>query len=152
MCIRDRASKIKELEAANLEAKEQIAIMTKIQLRLNAEVEELLGAKKVKLKKVSPGRKTAKKTPASKTKKKSSNSSKSSGSGSGKDDLTLINGIGPVYQKTLNKAGVNTFEQMAAWTKADVKRVEEEIGFGNRITDEGWVKQAKSLLKAKRKK
>ena len=94
------------------------------------------------------------KSPAVK-KNKLASSSKSPGKrltkGSSKDDLTRIVGIGKVYQGKLNKIGVRSYEQIAAWTKKDVQGVEEQLGLGDRIINEKWIKQAKALLKKKSK-
>jgi branched-chain amino acid transport system ATP-binding protein len=42
-----------------------------------------------------------------------------------KDDLKKIKGIGPVNENKLNRKGVKTFEQIAAWKKADIVEVEK---------------------------
>ncbi len=41
--------------------------------------------------------------------------------------------------------GVRTFAQIAEWTAADVKRVEEVLQFDGRIERENWIEQAKLL-------
>lgn len=62
------------------------------------------------------------------------------------DDLKKIRGIGPVFESDLNDKGVYYFRQIAAWKKADIKKIEEVIGkFPGRIERDDWVKQAKSL-------
>jgi large subunit ribosomal protein L21 len=63
------------------------------------------------------------------------------------DDLKKISGLGPVLQKKLNGLGVTTFAQIAAWTEADIERVDAELNFKGRITREDWVGQAKALAK-----
>jgi len=73
---------------------------------------------------------------------------KKTASKSEKDDLSEINGIGPVYSKELNKIGYTTFEQIANLTEADKKKIEEIDGLtAELIESEEWVKQAKALLK-----
>ncbi len=64
------------------------------------------------------------------------------------DDLKLIKGIGPKFEKDLNSKGIYYFRQIAAWKVADVKMVEELIdSIPGRIKRDEWVKQAKSLAK-----
>ena len=64
------------------------------------------------------------------------------------DDLTKLNGVGPAYAKKLNAAGVTTFEQVAAWKKADIEKLDEQIsGLQAKAENEGWVAQAKDLAK-----
>ena len=65
-----------------------------------------------------------------------------------KDDLKVIKGIGPVFEKELNGHGVYYYRQIAIWKKADIEMVENLIGkFPGRIKRDGWVKQAKALAK-----
>jgi predicted flap endonuclease-1-like 5' DNA nuclease len=61
------------------------------------------------------------------------------------DDLELIRGIGPVLKARLNKLGVTTFAQIAAFTEADLARIDEVLDFKGRIAREGWIEQAKAL-------
>ena len=130
--LRSQEKRIMELESENHEAQEKLAAM----MRLRAEAESRA------------------KSPAVK-KNKLASSSKSPGKrltkGSSKDDLTRIVGIGKVYQGKLNKIGVRSYEQIAAWTKKDAQGVEEQLGLGDRIINEKWIKQAKALLKKKSK-
>ncbi len=63
----------------------------------------------------------------------------------GPDELTRINGIGPVLKKKLNNLGIDTFQQIADFSKADIDRVNGELSFKGRIERENWVKQAKKL-------
>ncbi|MBU1225673.1 MAG: hypothetical protein KJ698_00485 [Actinobacteria bacterium] len=66
------------------------------------------------------------------------------------DDLTEIKGIGPFIQATLNDLGVNTFSQIAAWTDEDVEEFGEALViFQGRITREGWVDQARRLMRGR---
>ncbi len=64
-----------------------------------------------------------------------------------KDDLKLIKGIGPVNEGKLNRHGVRTFAQIAAWKKADIVEAEAYLEFDGRIAREEWVTQAKTLAK-----
>jgi branched-chain amino acid transport system ATP-binding protein len=61
------------------------------------------------------------------------------------DKLTLIKGIGPVNEKKLHEHGIFHFEQIAAWTEADVKAAEAYLEFDGRIARENWIGQAKAL-------
>lgn len=61
------------------------------------------------------------------------------------DDLTQLSGVGPALLKKLNAAGISTFEQIAAWTEADVAEFDEKLSFKGRIEREGWIAQAKEL-------
>ena len=67
-----------------------------------------------------------------------------------KDDLTLINGIGPFLEKKLNGIGVFTYEQISNWDDETIEQVTEEIAFfQGRIKRDKWVEQAIDLLKMK---
>ena len=62
------------------------------------------------------------------------------------DDLKLIKGIGPKFEKDLNGKGIYYFRQIGAWKAADVKMVEGVIdSFPGRIGRDEWVRQAKGL-------
>ena len=64
------------------------------------------------------------------------------------DDLKLIKGIGPKFEKDLNGKGVYYFRQIAAWKAKDVKMVEGVIdSFPGRIGRDEWIPQAKGLAK-----
>ncbi|RKQ71325.1 putative flap endonuclease-1-like 5' DNA nuclease [Litorimonas taeanensis] len=74
------------------------------------------------------------------------------------DDLKVIKGIGPKFEKDLNSKGIYYYRQIAAWKAADVKMVEGVIdSIPGRIKRDEWVKQAKGFAtkgvapKAKRK-
>ncbi|RVD55998.1 proton-conducting membrane transporter, partial [Mesorhizobium sp. M8A.F.Ca.ET.023.02.2.1] len=61
------------------------------------------------------------------------------------DNLRRLIGIGPVNEKLLKAQGVTTFAQIAAWTSADIKRIEDVMNFDGRIARERWIEQAKLL-------
>jgi branched-chain amino acid transport system ATP-binding protein len=63
----------------------------------------------------------------------------------GPDQLTLIQGIGPVNERKLHDHGIFHFEQIAAWSDADIAAAEEYLAFEGRIKREDWVGQAKAL-------
>jgi len=62
------------------------------------------------------------------------------------DDLTRIKGVGPKLNQLLNSMGYHHFDQIAAWTGADVAWMDENLqGFRGRVTRDDWVAQAKIL-------
>jgi NADH-quinone oxidoreductase subunit E len=63
------------------------------------------------------------------------------------DDLKKISGIGPKLEQVLNGMGVRRYADVASWSDKDVKRFDEQLGFGGRIARDGWVEQAKTLMK-----
>ncbi len=66
------------------------------------------------------------------------------------DDLTLIQGVGKVVQHRLNKVGVISFEQVAAWSDTEIAYIENNVlgsRFSGRVSREGWQTQAKALMK-----
>lgn len=64
-----------------------------------------------------------------------------------KDDLTLINGVGPKLQEKMYEEGITLFEQIAAWKAADIQEFDEKLSFKGRIERDEWIEQAKSLMK-----
>ena len=65
------------------------------------------------------------------------------------DDLKLIGGVGPALEKKLVAAGITSLTQIAAWKKADVARVDEELDLRGRAERDEWVAQAKDLVAGK---
>ena len=64
------------------------------------------------------------------------------------DDLKLIWGVGPAFEKLLNKIGLWHFDQIASWSAADIEHIDHLLkGFHGRIKRDEWVKQAKKLNK-----
>ncbi len=61
------------------------------------------------------------------------------------DDLTQIRGIGPRIAERLNLLGVARFEQIAAWTAIDVRRLSVILGLGRTISAQKWIEQAALL-------
>lgn len=62
------------------------------------------------------------------------------------DDLTRIKGLGPKLAATLREQGVTGFAQIAAWSEADIDRIDAGLGrFQGRIRRDDWVGQAKLL-------
>jgi len=66
--------------------------------------------------------------------------------GGAPDKLTLIKGIGPVNERKLHEHGIFHFEQIAAWTRADIEAAEAYLEFEGRIAREDWIGQAKALV------
>jgi predicted flap endonuclease-1-like 5' DNA nuclease len=58
------------------------------------------------------------------------------------DDLTVIKGIGPVYQWKLRDAGCNSFKQLAAADPDQLRRM-LDIKNWQRVNVEAWVNQAR---------
>lgn len=61
------------------------------------------------------------------------------------DNLRRLIGIGPVNEKLLKAQGITSFAQIAGWTAADIKRIEDVMNFDGRIARERWIEQAKLL-------
>lgn len=62
------------------------------------------------------------------------------------DDIARIKGVGPKLVALLGELGVTTFAQIAAWSDADVERIDAQLGrFKGRITRDQWIDQAKLL-------
>ena len=61
-----------------------------------------------------------------------------------KDDLSKIHGIGPVFARTLNKMGLNTFVQIARWKPEDIDKVAKKLYTApERIKRGKWIDEAK---------
>ncbi|WP_109467410.1 endonuclease [Albibacillus kandeliae] len=62
------------------------------------------------------------------------------------DNLKKIKGVGPKLEGVLNGVGVYHFDQIAAWSEADVAWADENlVGFKGRVSRDDWVAQAKIL-------
>ncbi|MFZ2030020.1 MAG: hypothetical protein WAU68_06925 [Vitreimonas sp.] len=61
------------------------------------------------------------------------------------DDFTLIDGVSALQQSTLNSLGIYHFDQIAAWTPANVAWVDRYLRLRGRIGEEEWVEQAAEL-------
>jgi predicted flap endonuclease-1-like 5' DNA nuclease len=62
------------------------------------------------------------------------------------DDLRRIKGVGPKLVALLNGLGVTSYAQIAAWSDADIDRMDAQMGsFAGRIRRDNWVEQAKLL-------
>ncbi len=58
------------------------------------------------------------------------------------DDLTVIKGIGPVYQWKLRDAGCNSYKQLAAADPEQLRRM-LDVKNWQRVNIEGWISQAR---------
>jgi large subunit ribosomal protein L21 len=65
------------------------------------------------------------------------------------NNLSLISGVGPTIEKKLRAAGINTWNDIAAWSEDDMVRWNDELKLGHRPGREQWVEQAKELLDGK---
>jgi large subunit ribosomal protein L21 len=65
------------------------------------------------------------------------------------DDISLISGVGPVLKGKLTEAGYGTLASISKLKKADIAKLDEELGLGGRVEREEWVAQAKELLAGK---
>jgi NADH-quinone oxidoreductase subunit E len=62
------------------------------------------------------------------------------------DDLTEIVGIGKVFQHTLHKLGVYSFQQIANFGPSDIARVNLALKENRgRMEQDDWIGQAKEL-------
>ena len=60
----------------------------------------------------------------------------------GADDLKRISGVGPKLETLLNELGFWHFDQIAAWTPAEVAWVDSRLKFKGRIARDNWMEQA----------
>ncbi len=67
------------------------------------------------------------------------------------DDLKRVSGIGPKIEGMLNARGIFHFDQIAAWTAAEIAWVDNDLSFKGRIERENWIGQAKSLAAGEKK-
>lgn len=62
------------------------------------------------------------------------------------DDLTLIKGVGPKLAALLASLGITRFDQIAAWSDADIVRIDARLGaFAGRPLRDNWIGQARLL-------
>jgi len=66
------------------------------------------------------------------------------------DNLMALKGIGPKLNTLLGGLGVSRFDQIAAWTPADIAEVDQHLGsFSGRIERDNWVDQAQLLTEGR---
>ncbi|MFN8456605.1 MAG: DUF4332 domain-containing protein [Anaerolineae bacterium] len=61
-----------------------------------------------------------------------------------RDNLEVIDGIGPTYAKRLNEAGIVSFAQLAELTPAQIRDIIKPASW-QKIDGESWIKQAERL-------
>ncbi|RMF34965.1 MAG: fused NADH-quinone oxidoreductase subunit E/endonuclease, partial [Alphaproteobacteria bacterium] len=62
------------------------------------------------------------------------------------DNLKEIKGVGPKLEALLNRLGFYHFDQIAAWSEAEIEWVDAHLeGFRGRIRRDDWIAQAKIL-------
>jgi NADH-quinone oxidoreductase subunit E len=62
------------------------------------------------------------------------------------DDLKKISGLGPKLEKVLNGMGIRTFAEIAKWSEAEMREIDDKLGLDNRVIRDNWASQAKALL------
>lgn len=71
--------------------------------------------------------------------------------GAAPDDLTVMKGVGPKLATLLASLGVTRFDQIAAWSDADLDRIDAQLGnFKGRARRDQWIEQAGYLSKGDR--
>jgi large subunit ribosomal protein L21 len=65
--------------------------------------------------------------------------------GTGGDDLRRIRGLGPRMATALERAGIRSFAQIAAWTPDEAAAMDEKFGARGRVLRDDWVAQARAL-------
>ena len=61
------------------------------------------------------------------------------------DDLTIIRGVGPVYAKRLQAAGIVTFAQLADLTPEQIAKIVVQGNIDRVINTQDWIMQAQKL-------
>ncbi|MCK5853743.1 MAG: hypothetical protein KAG56_00890 [Sulfurovaceae bacterium] len=64
----------------------------------------------------------------------------------GKDNLSLIKGIGKVLEARLNDLGIYHFDQMVSWSSEEKAWIGINISFPGKVEREEWSRQAKELV------
>jgi len=65
------------------------------------------------------------------------------------DDISLIDGIGPVFKKKLEGEGITTFAGIVALDEAAIAALDEKLDLKGKIVSGEWVEQAKELMAGK---
>lgn len=65
------------------------------------------------------------------------------------DDISLIDGIGPVFKKKLEGEGINTFAAIIALDAAAIEALDAKLDLKGKIVSGEWVEQAKELKAGK---
>ncbi len=64
-------------------------------------------------------------------------------------DISLIDGIGPVFKKKLEGEGINTLAQIAEFDAKTIADLDEKLELKGKIVSGEWVEQAKEILAGK---
>jgi hypothetical protein len=62
-----------------------------------------------------------------------------------RDDLTMIEGIGPSYARALNSIGIRSFSELAEQNASELSRRLEGRVSATRIRNQDWIGQARQL-------
>jgi len=60
-----------------------------------------------------------------------------------RDDLKVIEGIGPVMERVLNEAGILTYRDLASHTPEELQAILDRAGVARITNPETWAEQAK---------
>jgi NADH-quinone oxidoreductase subunit E len=61
------------------------------------------------------------------------------------EDLKVISGIGPKLETLLNKLGIFTLAQIAAWSADDAAKVDSDLQLNGRVLRDDWRGQARQM-------
>jgi predicted flap endonuclease-1-like 5' DNA nuclease len=65
------------------------------------------------------------------------------------EDLKVVRGIGPKFEKMLKAEGITQVRQIAEWTEADAEAIAKKIGVKlERIRREDWINSARRALES----
>ncbi len=65
-----------------------------------------------------------------------------------KDDLKVINGVGPAFEKRLNALGINTYNDLISLTDTKIEELEQKDAMTSLDKWHEWIKEAKVLKKS----
>ncbi len=65
------------------------------------------------------------------------------------DDISLIDGIGPIFKKKLEGEGIKTLTQIAEFDANAIAALDEKLELKGKIVSGEWVEQAKEILAGK---
>ncbi len=60
------------------------------------------------------------------------------------DDLTSLLGIDQRLQQQLNRSGITSFDQIARWSSADIRRISERLQVDSKTIQDNWIVNAQS--------
>jgi NADH-quinone oxidoreductase subunit E len=60
-------------------------------------------------------------------------------------DLKVISGIGPKLETLLNKLGIFTLGQIAAWSADDAAKIDQDLQLNGRVLRDDWRGQARQM-------